>query len=98
MFLGFAPIGRNVRLNRSGNDESTTQDRLSNLRDALAAVVEGHWDDDEALLNADRDIAKTDAAILNLLGIVHQAKGQWKEARRYYGKAMKTDRTYAPAE
>jgi tetratricopeptide (TPR) repeat protein len=97
MFFGFAPIVRNVATD-SQHAHGSPDQRLSTLRGALDAIVEGRWDDAETMLAADRPIAMNDAAFLNLLGIVHQAKGQWKEARRYYGKAMKADPHYAPAE
>ena len=38
-----------------------------------------------------------DAGRLNLLGVIFEKCGQWAEARRYYGRAMRADRTSAPA-
>ncbi len=98
MFFGFAPIVRNVAHDSQHAHGMPDHQRLSTLRGALDAIIEGRWDDAEAMLVEDRPIAMNDAAFLNLLGIVHQAKGQWKEARRYYGKAMTADPHYAPAE
>jgi hypothetical protein len=37
-----------------------------------------------------------DAARLNLLGVVYEKRGRWKEARRFYGRSIRADRAYAP--
>jgi hypothetical protein len=38
-----------------------------------------------------------DAVCLNLRGIICQARGEWKQARRFFGKAMRADRGFVPA-
>ena len=102
MFLGIAPIIRNVKRRRYIEPAARWRtDGASAAIDsapALDAAVEGRWDDAEMAITSDRQAAMNDAAFLNLLGIVRQAKGQWKEARRCYGKAIKADRHYTPAE
>jgi K+-sensing histidine kinase KdpD len=79
-------------------DVRRSAQRQSVLRDALLAVCEGDWAvADEALAGAP-EIARRDAACLNLRGIVYEARGQWPRARRFYGKAVRADRGYLPAE
>ena len=68
------------------------------LRDALLAICDGKWDQAERALAQDPRLARDDAACLNLCGIICQARGRWKQARRFYGKAMRRDRSYLPAE
>src|SRR2546421_10777809 len=72
--------------------------RLAILREALSAICEGQWDHAQITLLRDRQLGSADAACLNLLGIVSQARGQWRQARRFFGKAMRADRGYLPAE
>src|SRR3982750_2851300 len=72
--------------------------RLSILLDALLAACDGDWDRAEQALARDPDVARRDAACLNLRGIVCQARGQWKPAQRFYGKSRRADRAYIPAE
>lgn len=98
MILGFAPIARRLESPRPRHHEWEAQRRLLNLRDALSAICDGRWDEAEKTLTSERERALRDAGFLNLLGIVCQARRQWKQARRFYGRAMKADRSYAPAE
>jgi hypothetical protein len=39
-----------------------------------------------------------DAAWLNLMGLLHECEGQSRIAHRFYGRAMRADRHYRPAE
>lgn len=52
----------------------------------------------ETLLLKAADLAHQDAPYFNLLGIIYEARHQWRLARKFYGKAMKADRHYKPAE
>jgi DNA-binding response OmpR family regulator len=52
----------------------------------------------ETLLMKAADLAHQDAPYFNLLGIIYEARHQWRLARKFYGKAMKADRHYKPAE
>src|SRR5205814_5458633 len=74
------------------------QSRLAILREALSAICEGQWNQAQITLLRERQLGGGDAACLNLLGIISQAHGQWRHARRYFGKAMRADRGYLPAE
>lgn len=92
MFSSFAP---NSAFLRSVDHITTATDALPGiLRQALIAICSGQWDKAEEILAAAN--APRDPRILNLLGIVHQGRRQWKHARRFFGKAMKAN--YAPAE
>lgn len=71
--------------------------RYEMLRDAVPAVSAGRWNDAAAALSRDPEIAARDAACLNLIGVVAQARHQWSRAKRFYGKAVRADHSYAPA-
>src|SRR4051794_35287210 len=72
--------------------------RLVIVREALLAVCEGQWEHARTALTRDSELMRRDPVFLNLMGIVCQARGQWTQARRYYGKAMRSGRGYLPAE
>jgi hypothetical protein len=100
MILGFAPVERKVDRQRpqKRNLNQDDQQRLLSFCDALSAICDGRWDEAEETLVRHCELGSPDASVLNLLGIVHQARQQWKQARRFFGKAMVADRNYAPAE
>ncbi len=52
----------------------------------------------ESLLLKAADLAQKDAPYFNLLGIIYEARHQYRLAKKFYGKAMRADRSYAPAE
>ncbi len=95
--LGIAPISvsRVINIKRT---ENWAEHRLRMLNESLGAIYEGQWDEAERSLMRHRENALADAACLNLLGIIHQGRRQWRRARRFYGKAMKANPDYAPAE
>src|SRR5690242_1125717 len=41
---------------------------------------------------------RDDAAFLNLLGVTAEMCGDWGRARKMYQRALRTDRSYLPAE
>ena len=51
----------------------------------------------ETLLMKAADLAHQNAPYFNLLGIIYEARHQWRLAQKFYGKAMKADRHYQPA-
>jgi hypothetical protein len=82
---------------------AVAKDRLATWRelvlgDALLAVCEGDWAAADDALTRGADLTRGDAACLNLRGVVCEARGQWARARRFYGKAVRADRGYLPAE
>jgi Flp pilus assembly protein TadD len=72
--------------------------RYSLLAEACTAIRLGFFAEAEAILESLGGCASSDAACLNLLGIVHEARRQWKAARRCYGKAIFLDHCYEPAQ
>jgi hypothetical protein len=52
----------------------------------------------EELLAAAPPAASASPAFLNLLGIVHEVRHEWRKAKRCYGRARRLDRKYRPAE
>jgi len=72
------------------------------LRDALlgrarSALRAGELDGAEALVMEYGDLAMSDAACLNVLGVVAEVRGRWGEARKFWGRAVRADRKYEPA-
>jgi DNA-binding response OmpR family regulator len=51
----------------------------------------------ESLLMKAADLAQHDAAYFNLLGVLYESRRQWRLAKKFYGKAMRTERKYEPA-
>src|SRR4051794_29279298 len=97
MMFGFAPIVRtSPQVIRRA--ESNAPRKLQVLRDALLAICEGKWDQAENTLTIDGATTPHDAALLNLLGVICQGRREWKQARRFFGKAMRANRRYTPAE
>lgn len=74
--------------------EATPQPSLQEARIALRL---GCIHEAEFVLNSIPGRVR-DAAWLNLMGVVHESRGNWRRARRFYGKAMRADRGFEPAE
>ena len=85
------------RVNTPVRRSAAAQSRLVVVREALLAVCEGQWEQARGALTRQPELTRRDPVLLNLLGVVCQASGQWTQARRYYGRAMRKDRHYAPA-
>jgi hypothetical protein len=68
------------------------------ISDACNAIRLGFFDEAQAMLDAGRDHAAGDAAWLNLVGVLHEQRSEWKMARRYYGRAIRADSRYEPSQ
>jgi len=44
------------------------------------------------------DATLRDAACLNLRGVIEESRQEWKSARRWYGKAIRVDRSHPAAQ
>lgn len=88
------------RVNRNlwGEPDGPATFRGASVRDASIAIRLGCFDEAEALLDQVADQHGRDAAWLNLMGVVCQARVDWRRAKRFYGKAMRADRSFVPAE
>src|SRR5690242_19129363 len=98
MIFGFAPIARTFQPAVRHTVQPATPRKMDVLRDALKAIYRGNWDDAENAITIDGAVAPHDPALLNLLGVVCQGRRDWKGAKRFFGKAMRANRSYAPAE
>src|SRR6476660_5024791 len=56
------------------------------------------WSQAEALLMRAGGIAGNDPAFLNLVGIVREVEGNKDAAAEFYGRAIRSDSNYAPAQ
>ena len=65
---------------------------------ARRALRQEDWEAAEALLMRAGPIAGNDAAFFNLVGILREVGGNKKAAADFYGRAIKADGTYAPAQ
>jgi DNA-binding response OmpR family regulator len=68
---------------------------LDRVRKALRV---GQFADAETLLMKAADLAHSDAGYFNLLGVLYESRREWKLARKFYGKAIRADRKYEPAQ
>ena len=66
--------------------------------DAAVALRGGRVEDASNLLSPHSGVLTRDAAYLNLLGVVCEARRQWTLARRFYGFAISVNSKYAPAQ
>jgi Domain of unknown function (DUF4118) len=99
MFVGFDDLGPTVQdVCRMTHPHSDGDRKYRIARDAMLAICDGKWDAASSALARDPELVMSDAVCLNLVGVVCQARRQWRKARRYYGKSMRVDRNYAPAE
>jgi CheY-like chemotaxis protein len=73
----------------------TYDEVLARVRDALR---DDQFTNAESLLLMAGGIADDDAAFLNLAGVFHEATGRRDAAKRYYGKAIRTNGRYEPAQ
>jgi hypothetical protein len=73
-------------------------ERAGLLDDVCRAFRLGRLDEVRERLAEAGDRAAGDAACLNLLGVVCEARAEWAAARRYYGRAIRADRRFAPAQ
>ncbi|HEX8915052.1 MAG TPA: response regulator [Humisphaera sp.] len=79
-----------------GQGRPTYDQVLDRVRTALR---EGQMTDAESLLmRAGSIAADDDAAFLNLAGVFHEAMGRRPAAKRYYGKAIRANGRYEPAQ
>ena len=65
---------------------------------ARAAMRRGGWAEAEALLMKAAPLAGGDAAFCNLVGILWEARGDHRRARKFYGDAIRADGRYEPAQ
>ncbi|HEY2586329.1 MAG TPA: response regulator [Tepidisphaeraceae bacterium] len=81
-----------------GDHAQEIGDCAAAVRDASLAIRLRCFEDAERILESAGDAEVRDAAWLNLMGVVHESRGDWRRAKRFYGKAMRADRRFAPAE
>jgi len=72
------------------------RDRL--LYEAGAALRVGRLDEVRSLLSEAGRRTAGDAACLNLRGVVCEARGRPTAAKRYYGRAIRADAGFGPAQ
>lgn len=58
----------------------------------------GHYDEAESFLALSLERCPYDARCLNLMGIVHEARRDWRMARKFYGRAIAADIRLADAQ
>ncbi|MFI5380173.1 MAG: response regulator [Tepidisphaerales bacterium] len=68
---------------------------LSGVREALRA---GNMALAETLLMKAEDLGHEDEAYFNLIGVYYEAGRRWRLAQKFYGKAIKANGKYAPAQ
>jgi tetratricopeptide (TPR) repeat protein len=61
------------------------------LDQACSAIRSGQFEEAIALLNSARSDASRDGFAWNLLGVAHECRKEWDQAKRCYGKAMLAD-------
>jgi DNA-binding response OmpR family regulator len=82
----------------SGADEPISGGYAGVLDRVRKAMRLANYTDAETLLMKAADLAHKDAAYFNLLGILYEAQREYRLARKFYGKAIATDKRYKPAQ
>jgi len=67
------------------------------LNDLRLAIRMEYYDEAQRLVNLVGARAVRGAAYLNLLGVLHEKRGEWKLAKKFYGRAIRSDRRYSPS-
>jgi Flp pilus assembly protein TadD len=68
------------------------------LLDVCRALRLAEWSEAEALLMRAAPLAGDDPAFWNLVGVTWEVRGDSAAARRFYGKAIRADSNYGPAQ
>lgn len=68
------------------------------VHDAYLSLLLGRTNEAAAILQSVAAPGSSHAGWLNLMGVICESRGDWRGARRFYGKAMRTDRDFVPAE
>lgn len=68
------------------------------VQKASPLLRRGAIDQAAAVLRAACTGEPVHAGWLNLMGVICESRGDWRRARRYYGKAMRANHNFAPAE
>jgi hypothetical protein len=93
---------RPIEIAEIGADGLAAMERARAARAAVvlacAAIHQGEWDLAESAIAAMAGVETTDARCLNLLGVIAEARHDWKRAWKLYGRAIAADRTYRPAQ
>ncbi|HET6251427.1 MAG TPA: tetratricopeptide repeat protein [Tepidisphaeraceae bacterium] len=61
------------------------------VNQARSAIRAGQYDQAVMLLQSSHPAASRDGFAWNLLGVAHECRKEWKQARHCYGKAMLAD-------
>ena len=86
---GLGQIGRGERIDVAG--------RAALLIRVCVCVRLKQLDEAQQILNGS-GFEQSDAARLNLLGVLCELRGQWRKARRFYGRAIRADRRFEPPQ
>jgi hypothetical protein len=90
-------IGMFIR--RDPTQEAARNEACSRVvRDACLSLRLGRIGEAEAILRSIAACPPRHADWLNLMGVIYESHGDWRRARRFYGKAMRADRDFAPAK
>ncbi len=77
---------------------SVAQGYRATLGMVRAALRREDWVEAEALLMRAGAIAGNDPAFFNLVGILREVEGNKEAAADFYGRAIRSDSDYAPAQ
>ncbi len=78
--------------------DTSTGGYAAALNSAREALRKGNLPLAETLLMKAEDLGHEDETYFNLVGVYYEASRRWRLARKFYGKAIKTNREYEPAQ
>ena len=86
------------RMSRVPDDAALGPGYVDTLLQACQAMRVAEWPEAEALLMHAAPLAGEDPAYWNLVGILWEVRGDTRAARRFYGRSIRADSHYAPAQ
>ena len=81
-----------------GNAGTEPADYAAALQRVRSALRESDVATAEMLLMRAADLGQHDAAYFNLIGVLYEARRQWRLAKKFYGKSLKAEKNYASAQ
>jgi DNA-binding response OmpR family regulator len=85
------------RLAPAGEPSANVSPFVAHMREAKQAIHRRHFDDTEVHLRQAIALNPGSAEAHNLMGVLHESRGEHDESYRSYRAALKADRDYEPA-
>ena len=86
-----------MKQNKRGSAPDKKKEAVTCIRKARQAMQEHRFDQAEEALRRALALDDGQPAVHNLLGVIHEVRGEQREAQNSYRDALNLDERYAPA-